>query len=505
MLRDLWPQIEPAENPIDYVTNGVHVLTFLAPEWYDIFDRFLGVDWPQRLTDREYWERVERIPDAMFWSVREYLKSQMLQLVRHRVHTQLAAQSRQRIAPRPAVPLRRPGQPNVLTIGFGRRFATYKRSTLLFTDLDVLREIVLQPGAAGAVHLRRQGAPGRRARAGPDPPHHAGGEDAGVRRPHPARRGLRPAPRAPAASPGVDVWLNNPIHPLEASGTSGMKAAMNGAINLSVLDGWWDEGYDGDQRLGDQAGLRPHRPGRARSGRSAHALRDPAGSRAAAVLRARRPRRTRPDGCKMAKRAMATILPRFNAERMLNEYVDQVLRARGAARAPVPGRRLRGGGRRSRAGRSACARRGRRCRFGGSARPAQRIRFGERVRIEARRRAQRPRPRRTSSSSWCWSARTAATTASAQRIPLTPDGSRAGRRLGALRARPRPGALRQARLPHPRVPEPPAAHAPLRAGADARRSGSSQARGRRWGRMEAATGNRATSLPPSGRPWALAR
>jgi len=319
MLRGLWPQLEPAENPIDHVTNGAHVLTFLAPEWYDIFDRFLGADWQQHLTDRAYWERVNRIPDAMFWSVREYLKSQMLHLVRQRVHTQLVRNRGSESHLDRLFRLADPANPNVLTIGFGRRFATYKRSTLLFRNLSLLRQIVCDPQRpvlfifTGKAHP--DDLPGQdlireimRVAKMPEFVGHillVEGYD------------LRLARRLVA---GVDVWLNNPIHPLEASGTSGMKAAMNGGINLSVLDGWWDEGYDGANGWA----IKPA------SDRIDQAARDLDESRtlyeilqdhALPLYYARDGLTHSPGWVRMAKHAMATILPQFNANRMLGEYL----------------------------------------------------------------------------------------------------------------------------------------------------------------------------------------
>jgi starch phosphorylase len=321
MLRGLWPQIEPADNPIGHLTNGVHVLTFLAPEWYDIFDRFLGADWQQRITDREYWERVNRIPDAMFWSVREYLKSQMLHLVRQRVHTQLVRNRGSESHLDRLFRFADPANPNVCTVGFGRRFATYKRSTLLFKELDTLREIVCNPDRpvlfifAGKAHPDDQ--PGqdliREIMRVAKMPQFVGhlllveGYD------------LRLARRLVA---GVDVWLNNPIHPMEASGTSGMKAAMNGAINLSVLDGWWDEGYDGangwaikpaSDRI-DQT---------ARDADESHTLYEILQDHMLPLYYSRNGLTHSPGWVRMAKRAMTTVLPRFNAERMLSEYVSK--------------------------------------------------------------------------------------------------------------------------------------------------------------------------------------
>lgn len=319
MLRDLWPQIEPHENPIDHVTNGVHTLTFLASEWHDIFERFLGVDWMQRLTDVEYWKRVERIPDAMFWSVREYLKAQMLRLVRERVHRQLTRNHGSESHLDRLFRHADPAQPKVLTIGFGRRFATYKRATLLFQDLEALRELLCDPQRpvllifAGKAHPADQ--PGqdmiRRIMEVAKMPQFVGhillveGYD------------LRLARRLVG---GVDVWLNNPIHPLEASGTSGMKAAMNGAINLSVADGWWDEARDGTNGWTIMPASDRRDPA-SRDRDEATTLYELLQDHVIPQYYARDGLAYSPAWVKTAKRSMATVLPRFNTERMLGEYV----------------------------------------------------------------------------------------------------------------------------------------------------------------------------------------
>jgi len=319
MLADLWPQVQSHENPIGHVTNGVHVLTFLAPEWYDIFDRFLGVDWSQRLCDRDYWAGVERIPDAMFWSMREYLKAQMLKLVRQRVTAQLMRNRGSESHLDRLFRLADPKNPNVLTIGFGRRFATYKRSTLLFSNLDELREIACNPERpvlfifAGKAHPADE--PGQdmirqimRVAKERDFTGHllfVEGYD------------LRLARRLLA---GVDVWLNNPIYPLEASGTSGMKAAMNGGLNLSVLDGWWDEGYDGTNGWAIKPASQ-RADAAARDADEARTLYEILQDQVVPMYYDRDGLAYSPRWVAMAKRAVATILPRFNAARMLNEYV----------------------------------------------------------------------------------------------------------------------------------------------------------------------------------------
>ncbi|HEX4885767.1 MAG TPA: alpha-glucan family phosphorylase [Casimicrobiaceae bacterium] len=321
MLAELWPQIDPPENPIDHVTNGVHVLTFLAPEWHDIFDRFLGNDWSQRLNDRDYWNSVEKIPDTMFWGVREYLKAQMLSLVRQRVTTQLLRNRGSESHLDRLFKYADPANPKVLTIGFGRRFATYKRSTLLFTNLDELREITCNPERpvlfifAGKAHPADE--PGqdmiRQIMRVAKEPRFTGhilfveGYD------------LRLARRLLA---GVDVWLNNPVYPLEASGTSGMKAAMNGAINLSVLDGWWDEGYDGTNGWAIKPASERADPA-ARDADEARTLYEILQDQVVPMYYDRHGLAYSPAWVKMAKRSVATILPQYNASRMLNDYANR--------------------------------------------------------------------------------------------------------------------------------------------------------------------------------------
>src|SRR5450759_612519 len=245
MLSEFWPQVEPAENPITYVTNGVHVDTFLSDDWTSAFERFMGADWTQHLGDRSWWSHTDQLPDQSFWSVRQYLKARMLHLVRYRVREQhLRNQGSEAHLDR-LLKHANPDDPNVLTIGFGRRFATYKRAALLFENLDRLRSILSDKERPVLFIFTGKAHPA-------DGP----GQDI-IRKitqisKMPEFEGkvlfvegydLRLARRLVS---GVDGRLNNPIYPLEASGTSGMKAGMNGVINLSVLDGWWGEGYEGN-------------------------------------------------------------------------------------------------------------------------------------------------------------------------------------------------------------------------------------------------------------------
>ena len=319
MLASLWPQVPAAENPFEHVTNGVHVPTFLAPEWVDMFERFIGVGWSYRLNDRDLWARLAALPDHIFWSVRQYLKAQMLHLVRHRVRQQHFRNQGSEAHLDRLLKLANPDDPNVLTIGFGRRFATYKRATLLLESLDELRTIL---GDAGRPVLFIF--------AGKAHPADVPGQDAIralTRAAHmPEFEGrillvegydLRFARRLVS---GVDVWLNNPVYPLEASGTSGMKAAINGVINLSVLDGWWGEGYEGDNGWAIKPAssvLDQHRRDREESQTLYELLQD----HVIPLYYARGSQGYSPDWIRIAKRSIATILPRFNAGRMVHEYL----------------------------------------------------------------------------------------------------------------------------------------------------------------------------------------
>lgn len=319
----LWPQVEPAENPIGYVTNGVHVPTFLSDLWHDTFDRVLGPAWRQRLTDECCWKEVKNIPDHTFWSVRQSIKAQMLHLVRYRVTQQMIRNQCSQAHIDRLLRLADPDNPNVLTIGFARRFATYKRATLLFKDPERLRKIICDPERpvlfiiAGKAHPADQ--PGQEL----------------IRRIHeisqlPEFEGhfllvegydLRLARRLVS---GVDVWLNNPIYPLEASGTSGMKAALNGVINLSVLDGWWGEGYletpEGPNGWAIKPASSVHDQDR-RDREEARSLYETLQDKVIPLYYARGPMGYSPGWVAMAKRSMATITPRFNSQRMLGEYI----------------------------------------------------------------------------------------------------------------------------------------------------------------------------------------
>jgi starch phosphorylase len=321
ILGDLWPQIPPEENPMTAITNGVHVPTFLSPEWADAFDHFLGYGWSRRLGDQSCWDQISAVPDHVFWSTRQHLKSQLLHLVRYRLREQNTRNQGSEAHLDRLLSLCNPDNPTVLIVGFGRRFATYKRATLLFENLDWLRQLLGDAERpvlflfAGKAHPAD--VPGqdliRRVTQVSQMPEFEGkillveGYD------------LRLSRRMVS---GVDVWLNNPVYPLEASGTSGMKAAINGVLNLSVLDGWWGEGYDGANGWA----IKPSAAGTddaSRNREEARTLYEILQDHVIPLYYKRESCGYSPEWVKLAKRSISSLMPRFNSTRMLNEYVTK--------------------------------------------------------------------------------------------------------------------------------------------------------------------------------------
>ncbi|MDA8334115.1 MAG: alpha-glucan family phosphorylase [Peptococcaceae bacterium] len=242
MFNFLYPDIPTEEIPVISITNGVHTPTWMAGEVAALLDKYLAKDWARHIYDKTVWEGVRSIPGRELWDVHQKLKERMIRFARKR----LAAQYRRNHEPAELI-----GdtahflEPRALTIGFARRFATYKRALLIFSDLDRLDRLVNNP--EHPVQLIFAGKAHPADRAGQEiikfvcdqarSPRFWGRilflEDYDINL---ARSLLQ----------GVDVWLNTPRRPLEASGTSGQKAAINGVLNLSVLDGWWPEAYDGE-------------------------------------------------------------------------------------------------------------------------------------------------------------------------------------------------------------------------------------------------------------------
>lgn len=241
MWARLWPNLPEQQIPIGHITNGVHVPTWLAPEMHSLYDRHFTPQWPHHLCDPHVWAGIDKVEDAELWETHRLLKVRLVAFVRD----WLARQRTRRGAASDLV-ARSYGllDPEILTIGFARRFATYKRADLLFGDLDKLDALVNNPER-----------PVQFVFAGKAHPNDEGGKSL-IQKIVTLATQERFANRivfledydmnvARHLVQGVDVWLNNPRRPMEASGTSGQKVLLNGILNVSILDGWWPEAYDG--------------------------------------------------------------------------------------------------------------------------------------------------------------------------------------------------------------------------------------------------------------------
>ncbi len=322
MWRSVWPDVPDEERvPITSVTNGVHVPTWVAPEMDRLYDKYLGPDWVERHDDPALWERVLEIPDDELWAVHQQLKRKLMSFIRERARRQWI---RGEVTPEQVLASGTLLDPEALTIGFARRFATYKRATLIFRDLERLKRILQDPWRpvqiifAGKAHPADE--PGQQlihqvyalARD-----HGFGGQIAFVEDydMHAARYFIQ----------GVDVWLNTPRRPHEASGTSGQKAALNGIPHLSILDGWWAEGYNGAN--GWAIGGQPEETN------SDPEVQDEIDAQAlyrlleeeVVPLYYTRDRDGVPRGwIQVVKEAIRTCAPRFSARRMVKEYTERM-------------------------------------------------------------------------------------------------------------------------------------------------------------------------------------
>lgn len=242
MWSVMWPTHPEESVPIGHITNGVHIHSWLAQQMWQLYDKHFPVNWARNVQSPRIWQSIHSVDPGELWETHNALKNNLLAFVRRR----LSRQARRRGESDAAIEAARNAlDPNVLTIGFGRRFATYKRANLVFQELDVIADLMshtdrpVQFIYAGKAHPKDE--PGK----------HFIQEIANLR--HDPRFAGRVAfiedydiNVCRHLVQGVDVWLNNPRRPLEASGTSGQKVVLNGGLNCSVLDGWWAEAYNGD-------------------------------------------------------------------------------------------------------------------------------------------------------------------------------------------------------------------------------------------------------------------
>jgi starch phosphorylase len=318
LWKDVWSGVPVHEVPITSITNGVHTKTWMAPEFAALYRKHLG-DWEERLTEADFWRGVIDIPDAQLWETHQQLKRRLIDFVRDRER-----QRRERLGESPES-IRRVNRildPEILTIGFARRFATYKRGTLLFGDKERLKRLandVTRPVQfifAGKAHPRDEAG------------------KALIQEVYKFSRELGLETRvvfledydsyiARRLVQGVDLWLNHPLRPLEASGTSGMKSAPNGGTNLSVLDGWWREGYNGSNGWAIGAEID--------SGTTEFQNEVDAGSLYQLLENQIVPLYyAKPDGklplawLQLMRESIRSVTPVFNTQRMVKEYTQQL-------------------------------------------------------------------------------------------------------------------------------------------------------------------------------------
>jgi starch phosphorylase len=317
--RAMWKGLNPGKTedrvPIGHITNGVHVPSWLAPQMSRLYDRHLGAGWQQHGAEARIWEGIENVDDGELWETHLSLKLQLLEFVRSRAMKQAELRGEPAAT---RIGLGGVLSPDALTIGFARRFATYKRANLILADIEKLASMVNDPKRpvqfvfAGKAHPLDE--PGKKVlqqiaqmmRDSQFADKFVFVEDYDI---NVGRHFVQ----------GVDVWLNNPRRPLEASGTSGQKVVLNGGLNLSVLDGWWAEAYDG--RNGFAIGT-----GRTHSNMNVHDMRD--GEDLYRVLGEeviplyyQRDRDGLPRGwIRRMKRTIRTLGWRFNADRMVMDY-----------------------------------------------------------------------------------------------------------------------------------------------------------------------------------------
>jgi starch phosphorylase len=241
MWQFIWPDRREEDVPISAITNGVHTGTWLARRMGHLFDRYLGQDWRECMDEVGVWDQINNIPDDQLWAVRRHLKRKLVNYVTDCARNRWMSGGTHPVQALASGALL---DPNALTIGFARRFAPYKRANLILRDVNRLISLLNRPGRPLQIIF-----------AGKSHPDHEGGKlliqevYRAVKRPDAGGRLVfldeYDMNLARFLVQGVDVWLNTPRRPNEASGTSGQKAALNGVLNFSVLDGWWREGYNG--------------------------------------------------------------------------------------------------------------------------------------------------------------------------------------------------------------------------------------------------------------------
>ncbi len=319
MWNFLWPDTPEADVPITHVTNGVHTANWMARRMRILLDAYLGPEWYDRLDDPELWSGLDKIPDDELWAIRLHQKRKLAFYLRERVRGRWLEGGYHPVQVVAAGVLI---NPYALTIGFARRFATYKRAALVMSDVDRLLRIINRPNWPVQIIFAGKAHPA---------------DDAGKRL---LQNVYRVVKRAEAGGrlvfledydinlarylvQGVDVWLNTPRRPLEASGTSGMKAGLNGALNFSVLDGWWREAFNGRNGWAIGADADSGSPD-AQDAEDAESLYSVLEHQIIPQYYERDPKEISHAWVARMKESMKTIIPQFSTRRMVKEYVNRL-------------------------------------------------------------------------------------------------------------------------------------------------------------------------------------
>jgi len=312
MWRHLWPERSEEEVPIGHVTNGIHVKTWLAADMQQLYEHYLSPAWADSLTRPDLWRGIEKVPDAELWEVHQVLKARLFAFVERR-----RAERWERLG----LPAGRPLDPEALTLGFARRFATYKRADILFHDLDRLARLVGDPDRPVQIIFAGKAHPAdgagkelaqRVSQLGQDPGF--AGRIVFVENytMHVGRQLVQ----------GVDAWLNTPRRPQEACGTSGQKVILNGGLNVSILDGWWAEAFEGANGFAIGRG-EVHADPAVQDRRDAEALLAVLKQEVVPLYYARDEEGIPRGWIARVKRAIQTLAWRYNADRKVKDYVEQ--------------------------------------------------------------------------------------------------------------------------------------------------------------------------------------
>lgn len=317
MWHDVWPNVDKEDVPIGYITNGVHIPSYISRDLLRLYDRYMGPGWTEDPDNEKIWQRVESIPDTELWRTHERCRNRLIYFARRRLTKQLKVRGASALEIEQAQNVL---NTEALTLCFARRFATYKRATLIFRDLERL-----------ACILNQTDKPVQLIFAGKAHPADSGGKKliqaiVQIIKSEPFRGRVvfiedYDINVARYMVQGADVWLNNPRRPLEACGTSGMKAVANGALTLSVLDGWWDEGYLGDNGWAIGSGEEYDNPDYQDDIESKE-LYDLLEQSVIPLFYERGVDEIPREWIRVVKRSLSTICPIFNSHRMVTDYVE---------------------------------------------------------------------------------------------------------------------------------------------------------------------------------------